>query len=90
MSDWIAFAYIGDSPSGKTSRWVVQAKGDPDVVLGEIYWYAPWRKYVFEPKPQCVFEEDCLRQIATYCETETKSHRALRAAAKAAEKEAGV
>ena len=41
-------------------------------ILGAIKWYAPWRKYSFFPQPHTVFEKDCLREIADFCEKEMK------------------
>lgn len=61
------------SPSGKTQTWVVAAKAGGD--LGEIRWFGRWRRYAFYPLPQTVFEQNCLRDIANFCETETQRHR---------------
>jgi hypothetical protein len=35
--------------------------------LGVIKWYGPWRQYCFYPEPGCVFNSDCLRDIAGFC-----------------------
>jgi len=50
--------------------------------IGSVYWYNPWRKYCFFPAPGTVYEQDCLRDIADFVETETKRHRQEAAAAK--------
>ena len=55
----------------KTKKWVVQNR-DNAIVLGRIAWFGRWRKYVFEPYPNMVFEETCLRDIAMFCQQETK------------------
>lgn len=38
-------------------------------VLGNIYWYPAWRWYVFESKPECVFNNSCLRDILDFMES---------------------
>lgn len=43
--------------------------------LGTIQWYAAWRKYSFHPRPETVFEADCLRAIADFLASLTKDHR---------------
>ena len=44
--------------------------------LGEIRWYGQWRRYAFFPNAHTLFEEVCLRQIADFCENETRLYRA--------------
>jgi hypothetical protein len=57
------------SESGKTLIWDVFNSG---VWLGVIRWYAPWRTYCFYPLPDRVFDQSCLREIATKLQFETK------------------
>ncbi len=65
----------GTSPSGKTKRWNVNpALGGPR--LGDIRWYAPWCKYVFQSE-LAIFDEVCLSEIADFLEKETRAHRNL-------------
>ena len=35
-------------------------------VLGEIKWYGPWRRYVFHPCEQTLFDASCLKEITKY------------------------
>jgi hypothetical protein len=62
------------SESGKTSIFALSpiAGGRP---VGFIGWYGPWRKYALQPEPDTVFEQDCLRAIADFCEAKTRAHR---------------
>lgn len=70
----------GTSPSGKTRRWLVMNKHDPEPhVIGKIEWYARWRKYVFAPEPMTVFEEVCLRELAGFVEERTREQRTAKA-----------
>lgn len=70
-------AYIKFEPmitATKTQVWRVSAKSD-GFFLGQVKWFARWYQYSFFPTPDTVFEKTCLRDIAEFCETETKKHR---------------
>ena len=58
----------------KTQNWWV--KTDSGVTLGEVKWYAQWRKYAFFPEGLTVFEEVCLGEIAEFCKIRTQEHKA--------------
>lgn len=66
--------FVPAPPKPKTKVWWVVNKYD-DIHLGWIGWFARWRKYAFFSKPECVFEEDCLKDIADFCVHKTKDHR---------------
>jgi hypothetical protein len=61
----------------RTDTWLVKTKqpegGGAGVVktLGSIQFYPRWRAYAFYPLPQTLFEKDCLRDIADFCERAT-------------------
>ena len=76
MAKWIRFDLYGNSASGKTKVWnVVATEGCK--IIGWVAWYAPWRKYAFSAVDNnCVFEQDCLRDIAAFIETATREHKA--------------
>jgi len=40
-----------------------------------VKWISHWRCYGFHPEPGTIFEKDCLRYIADFCERETKVQR---------------
>lgn len=65
-------------PMGKTDVWNVVTKRGSDI-LGYVEWYAPWRKYAFNPGGYTGYEEVCLREIADFCEARTKEHKVRRA-----------
>jgi len=75
MPEWCSIREFVPSKSGKTMVWSVEVTG---FRVGVIGWYSPWRKYAFFPQRATVYEHDCLRQIANFCETETKAHRQRR------------
>jgi len=64
---WIAFQRVSDG-------WTVRSKRHGDL-LGDISWYAPWQRYVFEGFETCVFDAECLRDIAAFCDAETTFRR---------------
>ena len=74
MKSYIEFIEGHASASGKTRTWIIHPKGNP-AILGRIAWFAPWRKYTFEAAQSVVFDQACLREIATFIETKTKEHR---------------
>ena len=64
------------SPTGKTKIWRVM---DPreEYEIGQIKWYGAWRCYAFEPFAYTIYEKDCLRFIADFCEAESTKARKL-------------
>lgn len=77
-----SYAYItivecDRSPSGKTRRWEVFEEGGVvgGVLLGHISWFGPWRRYVFRPCAETVYEQRCMRDIASFLESSTDSHK---------------
>lgn len=71
---WIEDENLGSSKSGKTWVWAIKAKEGGDL-LGLVKWFGRWRKYCFYPQPDCIFEEDCLRDIAQFVSNATRLHR---------------
>jgi hypothetical protein len=60
----VKFKHYSDSM--KTKVFAVQdARGDE---LGTIRWHAPWRKYVFAPRAETLYDAKCMREIASSCE----------------------
>ena len=82
MTDWrdskyLAFAWAGTSESGRTERWAVTSTSSGDR-LGTVSWYGPWRQYVFEPMPDCVFNDGCLADITGFLSEVNAARRAGR------------
>ena len=77
--------FVEGPPKPKTKTWWIVSKDD-DKHLGWIGWFARWRKYAFYPKPNTVYEQVCLRDIAMFCETQTVVHKQKRAAERLKEK----
>jgi hypothetical protein len=84
---YTVFRNMGPKPIGKT-KWAKTNVYEVTAALnayplGRIAWYTRWRKYVFEPSSNCIFEETCLRDISQFIEEETAAQRAKAKAAKA-------
>jgi hypothetical protein len=69
---------------GKVTKVWLVLTCSPITELGEVRWFGRWRKYGFFPAPDTVFEQDCLREIAFFCETATRFHKAGKKKAAAA------
>ena len=77
---YIDFSRSRPSKSGKTRIWRVLAfhglQLDDPYSLGEIKWCGAWRRYAFAPLSNTIYEQDCMRKIADFCEDQTKKLRA--------------
>ena len=65
MSKWIDFLKLNRPAERKTDVYQVVTK-DGNTLLGMVSWYAPWRCYSFQPNSNCVFEHQCLKDIASF------------------------
>lgn len=63
---WISICFSCNSKSGKTKIYKIMS--DYGGFIGEIKWYAQWRKYAFYPQNNTVYEQDCLKDIAQFLE----------------------
>lgn len=43
--------------------------------LGSVKWYAYWRKYVFEPIADTVYDAGCLSKLSSFCKNQTVAHK---------------
>lgn len=73
MAKWIEF--VEREQSARTRNWWVRTKGGDATLLGDVKWFGKWRCYAFFPRPETVFERICLRDIALFCEQQTKAHK---------------
>ena len=75
-SKWIRF--VEDTPAAWVTRyWRVEAKQGGNF-LGGVKWWGGWRRYCFFPEQATIFEKDCLRDIADFCEAQTFIRKAER------------
>lgn len=74
---YIEFSRPRPSETGKTRIWRVLAFHDSgslldDFSIGEIKWHGAWRRYALFPARDTLFEHECLRKIADFCEFESR------------------
>lgn len=55
----------------KTKTWRILTLDD--VSLGLVLFFPKWRKFVYQPHGSTLYEETCLRDIASFCEEQTKA-----------------
>jgi hypothetical protein len=67
----LAFKEIRDT--GKTKVWDVFSSNG--IRLGSVNWYAPWRRYVFEPAFATLFDRNCLMEIVEFIEKQMIARR---------------
>lgn len=53
----------------KTKTWAIQNYAR--VFLGHVKWHSPWRKYVWYPAEDTIFDPECLEDIAERLRSET-------------------
>jgi hypothetical protein len=71
---WISCTLVDQPPQRKTKVWTVWSLQSA-FYLGRVQWFSRWRRYCFFPNGQAAFEQDCLRDLAEFVESETKKHR---------------
>lgn len=64
-SKWIRFVDLGTIKNGSTNIYEI-VTNDTHSVIGQIKWYAPFRKYSFFPSEMTVFETQCLTDIISF------------------------
>jgi hypothetical protein len=64
-----------EKPRGKvTETWEVTSTAS-GCLLGCVLWRTGWRRYVFEPEVNTVFDAVCLRELTDFVEQQTKLHK---------------
>lgn len=61
----LKFIQINDT--GKTKVWAV---GTQYAELGQVKWYAPWRRYTFYPNANTLFDCTCLKEVIDFISSE--------------------
>lgn len=69
------FNELQPHPERKTRVWEVTAIAS-DAILGRVHFYGAWRKFVFSPAINTLFDPGCLRDIAEFAEEASKKWRA--------------
>ena len=61
----------------KTEIWTVVAQGE--IRLGDVKWYAPWRRYTFHPDAETLYDAECLAALFKFCAEQTQERTRVRA-----------
>ena len=69
----LAFKEIRDT--GKTKVWDVFSSDG--IRLGSVSWYAPWRRYVFEPAFATLFDRNCMMLIINFIDARMAERKAV-------------
>lgn len=56
-------SYLSFELIGKTDKTLIYSILSGNTQLGLVKWYAPWRKYCFYTKDNCIFDINCLTEI---------------------------
>lgn len=67
-----------DSGQRVTRIWRVQS-AYTHRPLGEVRWYAPWRRYCLYPRDDTVWSPACLGEVKLFCEDQTQARKEERA-----------
>jgi hypothetical protein len=74
MTNYLRFELQPKPKGKKTDVWlVVTVRGSN--VIGRVCWWPQWRQYTFMPNQGTVWNQDCLRVLADFCEGATRVHR---------------
>lgn len=68
--EYVRFELLQRPADRKTDVWYV-APLSGGSVLGSVKFYGAWRKYVFFPREETLYDANCLRAIADFCERQT-------------------
>lgn len=58
----------------KTEIWDVLNGGNQNL-LGQIRWYAPWRRYCYSPAGPQWMDATCLQEVTNFLTTEMARHK---------------
>jgi len=63
MSNYIRFEVMEKKP--KTNVYGIFSLSD-ESLLGQIYWYSPWRQYVFDSYSKTIWNDGCLEEVTNF------------------------
>lgn len=74
---YLQFKFRQKSSSGLTCIWEVIALDGTHTILGDVRWYAPWRKYIFAPNGTAapIFDSECLKEIIDFLDAANEEHK---------------
>jgi len=73
--NYLTFRLHDKSESGKTNIWKIISSS---IEIGTVKWFGHWRKYVFYPADNVLFDTTCLREISDFLSAKTQEHKEAR------------
>lgn len=70
MSKFLDFGTGQAKQPGVTRYWAVKAK-QGNTPLGMVRWHSAWRRYVFRPEEDTLFDADCLCELQAFLREKT-------------------
>jgi hypothetical protein len=70
----LIFENLPPVPGRVTKHWRIRSAGD-QAVLGMVYFWPHWRKYVFTGEPTALFDSGCLHEIASFLDEQSDLHK---------------
>ncbi len=70
-----SFQFVSLPTNGKTQVWSV-LNSSTGIRLGTIRWYSGWRRYVFMPESDTMYDALCMTEIVGHIQTEMAKPRA--------------
>jgi hypothetical protein len=67
--------FVEGAPRPRTKTWLLALKLYGGQGAGTIRWFSQWRKYMFFPFAEIGYDHLCLREIADFCEEQTRLHK---------------
>lgn len=75
MAEYLRFIDRGPSASGKTRLFEV--RNTSGLLLGNVKWHGPWRRYIYAPSFQYdfIYDAGCLREIAVFIDEQMEARK---------------
>ena len=67
-SKYLNFTIIGKKPK----TYIIGIETKYCILLGTLKWHGPWRQYVFEAEPNCIFNVGCMTDVIKLTEVINK------------------
>ena len=71
---YLEFRELGKSPSGKT-KIISVVNNTTGSALGQIRWFASWRKYTFHTNFGNIFDSACLLEVVAELDRLNQEHK---------------
>jgi hypothetical protein len=63
LKKYLDFQLLEKKPKTAVYHVVSKSSGQS---LGRIYWYGPWRQYIFEPESETIWSCGCMQEVMNF------------------------